>query len=333
MNNKFKKEDLPVISDMIFNTFVRNKSDFVNFSTMFDGTFEAEMAQAIKDVYDRRRPADVYDKQKKVTIDLGKKVEEMQEALRLLGDYVILAEENLLTLYKHYHIKKARRALHNGNVEGMVNHCQIIIEKIETDDAAALTVVGFDAGKFTDFKDLLLEIIDLNNEQNKKMNERQDVRAAEQVLFDNMFDYVNKVSMVGKSMYTYKEKQKYDDFSLMNIVGRINHGRKKKPEEDEGGGSAESAVYDVIIGKVTDKMTDEPLENVVVRLEGTEIMVDTDEDGEFYLDEVPEGVYSVSFSKRGYVVGTQHNVEVGTSEMVDLRVELLSDAASESKVS
>jgi Carboxypeptidase regulatory-like domain len=78
-------------------------------------------------------------------------------------------------------------------------------------------------------------------------------------------------------------------------------------------------------------MSDDALENVVVRLEGTEIMIDTDEDGEFYLDEVPKGVYTVSFSKRGYVVGEQHNVEVGTSEMVDLRVELLEDSSSESK--
>ena len=228
---------------------------------------------------------------------------------------------------------KARKALHRGNIEGMINHCQIVIEKIETDDAAALVVVGFDAGKFTDFKDLLIEIIDLNREQNDLMNERQNVRADEQVLFDKMFEFVDKVSMVGKSMYTYKEKQKYDDFSLNNILGRINHGRKKKPEEDEGGGIAETAIYDVIIGRVTDKMSDDALEDVVVRLEGTEIMVDTDEDGEFYLDEVPKGVYTVSFSKMGYVVGTQHNVEVGTSKMIDLRVELLEDNSSESTAS
>jgi Carboxypeptidase regulatory-like domain len=327
----YSKEDLPIISDLIFKAFVRNKSDFIDFSSMFDGTYEAEMAQAIKDVFDRRRPADVFGKQKKVTIDLGLKVDEMQESLRLLGDYVKIAEPNLLTLYKHYHIRKARLALHNGNVEGMINHCQIVIEKIETDDAAALVVVGFDAGKFTAFKDLLLDIINLNAEQSEKMDERQDVRAAEQILFDKMFEFVDRVSMIGKSMYTYKEKQKYDDFSLNNLIGRINHGRKKQIAED--GESEVAPIYDVIIGRVTDKISDEPLENVVVRLEGTEIMIDTDEDGEFYLDEVPKGVYSVSFSKRGYVVGTQHNVEVGTSEMIDLRVELLEDSSSESKTS
>ncbi len=327
---KYKKEDIPIIGDMIFSTFVKNKSDFVNFSSMFDGAFEAEMAQAIKDVFERRRPADVFDKQKKVTIDLGKKVDVMQEELRLLGDYIKYAEANLLTLFKHYHIIDARSALHNGNVEGMINHCQIVIEKIETDDAAALAAIGFDAGKLADFKDLLTEIIDLNREQNDLMNERKNVRTAEQALFEKMFDFVDKVSTVGKSMYTYKDKQKYANFSLNNILGRINHGRKKKPEEDEGGGIVETPIYDVIIGRVTDKMSDEPLENVVVRLEGTEIMVDTDEDGEFYLDEVPKGVYTVSFSKMGYVVGTQHNVEVGTSEMIDLRIELLEDNSSES---
>jgi CarboxypepD_reg-like domain len=84
---------------------------------------------------------------------------------------------------------------------------------------------------------------------------------------------------------------------------------------------------------VTDKITDDALENVVVRLEGTEIMIDTDEDGEFYLDDVSKGVYTVSFSKMGFVVATQHNVEVGTNEMIDLRVELLADKSSETKAS
>jgi Carboxypeptidase regulatory-like domain len=328
-----KKEDIPIVGGMILSAFKRNKASFINFSSIFDGSFEAEMEQAIQAVYDRRRPADVFDKQKKVTIDLGIQVDIMQEQLRLLGDYVKLAEPNLKTLYKHYHIKKAREALHKNNVEGTINHCQIIIEKIETDDAAALDAVDFNAAKLADFKDLLSLIILLNQEQNDMMDERQDVRADEQALFDTMFDYVNKVISVGKSMYTYKEKQKYDDFSINNILGRINHGRNKKTEEEEEETPSESAIYDVIIGKVTDKMTDQPLENVVVRLEGTEIMVDTDEDGEFYLDEVPSGVYTVSFSKLDYVVGEQHNVEVGTAEMVNLRIELLAKTDSESKTS
>jgi Carboxypeptidase regulatory-like domain len=326
-----RKEDIPVIGSMLFEAFKRNKIDFITFSTVFDGSFETETLAAIKAVKDRRRPADVYDKQKKLTIDLYDKMDEIREMLRSLGEYVKMAKGSTLTLYKNYHIKKARTALNAKNVEGVLEHCEQIIDKIINDDAVALDAVGFDAAKLTAFETLVSELDAYNTEQNNKMDVRQDAKAAEDVLFEAMFEYIDMISSVGKSMYTYKQKQKYDDFSISNLKGRINHGRKKKSEED--GGEETAPIYDVLIGRVTDKMTDVALEDVVVRLEGTEIMIDTDEEGEFYLDEIPSGVYTVSFSKRGYVVGEHHNVEVGTSEMMDLRVELLEESASETKSS
>ena len=89
----------------------------------------------------------------------------------------------------------------------------------------------------------------------------------------------------------------YDDFAISRILGKINHGRKRKVED--GSDVVETAaVYDVMIGRVVDKLTDEPLERVVIRIPDTDIMTDTDSDGEFYIDEIPAGVYSVSFIKK-----------------------------------
>jgi len=317
-----KKQDIPVIGRMLYEAFKRNKTDFEGFSSTFGDPFESEMAAAIQAVKDRRRPVDVYDKQKKVTIDLYNKVDEMQEALRLLGEYVIMAEGYLVTLYANYHIKEARKALQKKNVEGVMEHCEIIVDKVANDDAVALDAAGFSAAKLAEFELLIVELDDLNTEQSSKLDERQEIKAIEDVLFDAMFDYINKVARVGKAMYTYKEKQRYDDFSITNLLGRMNHGRKKQIAED-GSETEIAAVYDVMIGKLTDKTTDEPLENAVVRIEGTSIMVDTDSDGEFYLDEIPAGVYTISFKKVGFVKAEQHNVEIGTETMVELAVELM----------
>jgi Carboxypeptidase regulatory-like domain len=323
-SRRMKKQDIPVVAGIILEAFMRNKLDFVSFSNVFDGSFEADMDAAIKAVIDRRRPSDVLDKQKMTTIAVYEKLDEIREILRMVGEYVIMAEANLVTKYEFYRIKEAREALQNGNAEEVIEHCEVVIDKISNDDAVALDAVGLDSAVLSNFEAAVLALRELNREQVHKMNERQEVTAIEASLFAALEEFVRKVSSIGKAMYTYKEKQRYDDFSVNHILSQINHGRKKSPEENDGG-SETAPVYDVMIGRITDKMTDEPLEDVVVRLEGTEIMVDTDEEGEFYLDEIPSGVYTVSFSKRGYVVGTQHNVEVGTSEMVDLSVELLSE--------
>jgi Carboxypeptidase regulatory-like domain len=317
-----KKEDVPVVGGILYNAFAKNKVEFENFSTMFSDPFEAEMAAAIQAVKDRRRPADVLGKQKKVTINLHKNIDVIQEALRLLGELVKWNEASLTTNYDDYHIKEARSAVHSSNVEGVLEHCEIIIDKI-TEDAVALDAVGFDSTRAAEFVALVGETDYLNKEQIVLINERQYVKADEDILFASMYSYIDKVSGVGKAMYTYKDKYKYDDFAVSRILGKINHGRKKKVSEGES--EVEVAVYDVMIGKVVDKLTDEPLENAVVRISGTDIMTDTDSDGEFYIDEIPAGVYSVSFSKKGYGVMEQHNVEIGTSSMVDLRVEMVEE--------
>jgi Carboxypeptidase regulatory-like domain len=323
-----KKQDVPAIGMMLKEAFSRNKIDFVNFSSMFDDPFETELIAAIQAVKDRRRPVDVFGKQQKVTVDLYNKVEEMREALRLLSEYVIMVEDDLKTLYKNYYIKEARRELQRKNVEGIIENCEIIVDKVITDDAVVLNNAGFDSAKLAEFEALIRSLELLNTEQSTKMDERQEVKAIEDVLFAAMFDYTDKVARVGKAMYTYKEKQRYDDFSVSNLLGRMNHGRKKQIAED-GSETETAAVYDVMIGRVTNKINDEVLEDVVVRIEGANIMADTDEDGEFYIDEIPAGVYTISFAKKGFVKAEQHNVEIGTSSMVELLIELVEDKSSE----
>jgi Carboxypeptidase regulatory-like domain len=326
---KLKLEDVPVVGEMLFDAFVRNKADFVDFSIVFDGTYEADMGDAIKAVKDRRRSADVFDKQKKATIDLYQTLHRLQEQIRLLGEYVKMAGENLQTRYEHYHIKEASVEVNDKNVEGVLEHCEIIIDKVTNDDAVAMAAVGFDAGKLGGFVALVQDVNDRNRSQQELLNERQDVREDEQEAFRVMHVFIDRIASVGKAMYTYKKKQKYDDFSVSKILANINHGRKKQIDDGTGNGE-EVAVYDVMIGRVVDKLSDVPIEGVVVKLEGTSVMTDTDSDGEFYMDELDAGVFSVLFTKNGYEDMVQHNVEIGTAEMVDLQVEMVESGAVDS---
>ncbi len=318
---QLKLEDVPVIGDMLFDAFVRNKADFVGFSSVFDGTYEADMADAVQAVKDRKRSANVFDKQKEATVKLYQTLHTLKEQVRLIGEYVKMAEDNLQTTYENYHIKEAGKEMNAKNVEGSVRQCEIIIEKITDDDSAAMAAVGFDAGKLSDFVDLVVDISDMNRKQQELLNERQDVREAEEAAFRAMHRFIDRVASVGKALYTYKQKQKYDDFSVNKILANINHGRKK--EKEEGGNGEEEPIYDVMIGRVVDKLTDIPIEGVVVKLEGAGVMTDTDGDGEFYMDKLASGVFSILFTKNGYEDMVQHNVEIGTANMVDLYVEMV----------
>jgi hypothetical protein len=127
-----------------------------------------------------------------------------------LGDYVRLAEGDLKTLYGHYHIKEAREAAHSRSVKGLLEECEVVIDKLSNDDAVALEAVGFDGLKRAAFVGLAEEIKVLYLERNDKASERKEVRALEVRLFAELWGYVGKVVMVGKSLFTYREKYKYN---------------------------------------------------------------------------------------------------------------------------
>jgi hypothetical protein len=225
---RMRKEDVPVVADMLFDAFVRNKADFVEFSSVFDGSFEDDMAAAIRAVKDRRRPADVFDKQRKMTADLYAAMKRLRGVLRLLGEYVRMVEGDLKTLYAHYHIIEARRELGLRNVEGVLEHCEQIVDKLRNDDGVALAGVGFDAVRLGELEGLVGEVSDRNRSQQELAEEREDVRERELALFAAMHVFVGRVASVGKSMYSYRKKHKYDDFSVARILRRMNRKRVKK---------------------------------------------------------------------------------------------------------
>ena len=69
-----------------------------------------------------------------------------------------------------------------------------------------------------------------------------------------------------------------------------------------------------ITGTVVDQETSNPLPGVNVLLEGTPMGAATDPDGEFYILDIPPGLYTVKFSFIGYATITMENVR-STSDL------------------
>ncbi len=65
-----------------------------------------------------------------------------------------------------------------------------------------------------------------------------------------------------------------------------------------------------IAGTVTDSSNDEPIEGATVVVEGTELSATTDGNGDYEIDDVPVGTYTVTASAEGYESASQENVGV-----------------------
>lgn len=65
-----------------------------------------------------------------------------------------------------------------------------------------------------------------------------------------------------------------------------------------------------IAGTVTDSSNDDPIEGANVVVEGTGLSATTDENGDYEIDDVPVGTYTVTASAEGYESASQEDVEV-----------------------
>jgi len=69
-----------------------------------------------------------------------------------------------------------------------------------------------------------------------------------------------------------------------------------------------------IIGQVFDKETGEPIRGVAIAVEGTDFGTITDESGNFKLNKVPEGTYTLAYFKTGYLEANITDVVVESKE-------------------
>jgi len=94
----------------------------------------------------------------------------------------------------------------------------------------------------------------------------------------------------------------------------IEHGEGEEEEEEE--------LLGTIAGTVTDS-SDEPIEGANVVVEGTELSATTDGNGDYEIDDVPVGTYTVTASAEGYKSASQENVEVSdnTTSTVNFTLE------------
>lgn len=67
-----------------------------------------------------------------------------------------------------------------------------------------------------------------------------------------------------------------------------------------------------VTGNVTDKSSNESLAGVEVRVKGTNIVTYTDFDGNFYLPELPKGVYTLEFN---YITYSSETVATDGSDL------------------
>jgi TonB dependent receptor/CarboxypepD_reg-like domain/TonB-dependent Receptor Plug Domain len=83
-----------------------------------------------------------------------------------------------------------------------------------------------------------------------------------------------------------------------------------------------------LTGSVKDKLTQELLIGVTIKVEGTEIGTQSDVDGNFRISNIPPKSYNITASYLGYITATRYNVVITTGNANQLNFELEPDTKS-----
>ncbi len=84
----------------------------------------------------------------------------------------------------------------------------------------------------------------------------------------------------------------------------------------------------ILVGSVTDKLTQEAIIGATIRLEDTQLGTITDVEGKFKLAGIPPKTYNVTVSYLGYATQTRYNIVITTGNANFVNVELETDAKS-----
>jgi hypothetical protein len=184
--------------------------------------------------------------------------------------------------------------------ETLINECEDLY-KSGTDYSADLVNYGISPVNLTEFSDAITAFGAICHEPDK-------LRKARKMHTKNLYSQMSEIiNLLDRKMDRLVRivPDTYSDFrqiyaNAREIIDR--HGKSRSIIAIAGTGTIE--------GRVSCAFDDSPVEEALVYIIELDLMVETDEEGEYYFEEVPAGTYTIKVLADTYVEATKESVEV-----------------------
>lgn len=168
--------------------------------------------------------------------------------------------------------------------------------------AVELDAVGYNAAAVAEIDVLRADLDKANNDQEKFKGTRTLKTEERIIAMNKAWDVMVQVCKAGKIIFA-ADPAKYQLYLL--------------PASSETG-------QDISIAGLVTDVSDNPLEDVTVRVDELAVEITTDSNGNYVFGNLPEGTYTLTFSLAGYTSQTIPNVEVQAGETTTVNVQLVS---------
>jgi len=311
--SRLKAEEVPVVAGFVFNSMSRDYADFTDAArNHFTPEYKTGFKAKITVVENLIGVKNYWAQMRKITEDLGIKMDAIRPGLKRFDVNLNLAKNNLTISVKDFGLKELRAEVSDGNVEGVLAAFGVLFENIN-DNRTPLDDKGFTEEQLTELKGIRDSIRTLNNNQDIKTNEKEEAVAQNLDKIEELWEITKEVMDTGKNLYFYSNPERAKDYMITVLKRRVNNERTGKTEEGET--AIEKGMLDLNVFFKSDGGAAMGVEYEVVETGDIDL---TEEDGDGGL-ELAVGKYTLKMRMEGYVEQTI-SFEIKKDETTELTI-------------
>lgn len=226
---KFRQEELPVVGEILLQSFKRDRKKFKGFSEDYNDEYAKSVKSQIEKVQDLILAPSLTAEISKITEDLYADMEEIVPKLDLVAAYAQRANKSLNVRSSDFGIKECKKELRKKNVEGFSVKATMVLQNIEK-NFDALADKGYKKELGTGIEKLAKKIYDLNLKQENKTGERKQLVVENHVELDKLWTMLTDISKLGKLLMR-KDTAKAEDYMLTNVLAKVRRIPTKPAKE------------------------------------------------------------------------------------------------------
>jgi hypothetical protein len=227
---KCRKEELSFIAEYALANFIRDKADFVDYSSEYEDALEKKYNPQVKLVKEAVATSKVVAEQKTLTKRIKNDYKSARNWANKVEDYANKASKSLKTSVADFGFKALRQDINIKNDEGTILKFRELLQHTDT-EIPALQAKGFtpalrlSLGTFIDGFETDIK------SQTYKIDERKDLVKVNNNVFTDLGNMINDdILKTGKIIYKEKDKAKVKDYTFSELLSKIRVARKKEEE-------------------------------------------------------------------------------------------------------
>jgi hypothetical protein len=311
----FRYEEITTVVAIIIGRLTRDYADFSRYSpAVFDTHFIPDLTAMNNDVESRTHTRAYLNQVKVFTENINRDMDLVKEKLWELEGYIVLAKNDLPIALKDFRLKDVREKMRNRDVEGAMGMLEITMGQVD-EHIAPIKAKGYTDAKRAEMTALKNGINSANRDQELKKDEKEAAVRANEGIILALWEKASVALDAGKRIYRYTNPEKAKEYTASEIKKRIRNEQPKGTEEPE-------EVFGSLAGKTTNKANDEYLPDVDVLIVETGDADASDDDGDYMVDRVKVGKYTVEASLEGFKDKLVVDVEIKKDVTTNLDIEM-----------